>query len=33
MEAAAQLYDTCDGEMLRAPVLGGALFVHHVTDQ
>lgn len=33
VEAAAQLYDTCDGEMLRAQVLGGALFVHHVTDQ
>ena len=33
VESAAQLYDTCDGDMVRFQILNGSLWVHHVTDR
>ena len=33
LESAAQLYDVCDGDMLRFQVVNGSLWVHHITDR
>ena len=33
VHAAAQLYDVCDGDLLRFQVLNGSLWVQHVTDR
>lgn len=33
VESSAQLYDVCDGDMVRFQILNGSLWVHHVTDR
>ena len=33
LEDAANMYDVCDGDMLRFQVINGSLWVHHITDR
>ena len=33
LEDAANMYDVCDGDMLRFQVLNGSLWVYHITDR
>lgn len=33
VEAAANMYDVCDGDLFRFQILNGSLWVHHVTER